>query len=305
MMSRPLPDPLAEANVYLAYGRQEQAAEILEQAIREQPTRTDCRALLHEIRSGAHSPPRRRPLELSLGAEAEAACQEIVELKAKGELMAAHLDGRLQGLGMRLDEEEAREIEKIKARYPMPNRIVLPMHLRILLGTAAVLVLSGFGFEETLGKHFIFAAANQYREAVPWIVAALTPVFAWLMFRVERINRDLAIGYPTWWIRWLIVFPLTAVFAGILVALAPLGWSALFGRLNGSAGHSIDAQVRYVFKPSSEGCRQAAEIQVGDNWARICLADLLVGRVPTDGQTVTVVGSVSRFGTYIQEIRNP
>jgi hypothetical protein len=306
MIGRPLSDPLAEAKEYLAYGRQEQAAKILEQAIRKQPSRSDCRLLLQEIRSGVHPPPRRRTPELSLEAEAEAAYQESMELKATGEsdeVIAAHLEARLQGLTKRLDEEDAREIERIKANYSAPKRLVLPIRLRILVGVAALVVLAGGGLEETLGTRFIFAAANQYREAMPWIVAALTPLFAWLMIRVERINHDLATRYPTWWIRWLIMFPLTAILLSAAVALAPLGWSALFGRLNGSDARPIDAQVRYVFKPSSRGCRQEAEVQVGDNWARICIANVLVGRVPRDGETVTVVGSVSRFGTRIKEIQ--
>ncbi|MDP3608327.1 MAG: hypothetical protein Q8R74_04560 [Methylophilus sp.] len=43
-------DPLAEAEVYLAYGRKKQAIEILEKAKLEYPNRTDIQAKLDELR---------------------------------------------------------------------------------------------------------------------------------------------------------------------------------------------------------------------------------------------------------------
>ena len=43
-------DPLAEAEVYVAYGRKKQAIEILEKANLENPNRTDIQAKLDELR---------------------------------------------------------------------------------------------------------------------------------------------------------------------------------------------------------------------------------------------------------------
>ena len=43
-------DPLAEAEVYLAYGRKKQAIETLEKAKLEHPNRTDIQAKLDELR---------------------------------------------------------------------------------------------------------------------------------------------------------------------------------------------------------------------------------------------------------------
>ncbi len=43
-------DPLAEAEVYLAYGRKKQAIEILEKAKLEYPNRTDIQVKLDELR---------------------------------------------------------------------------------------------------------------------------------------------------------------------------------------------------------------------------------------------------------------
>ena len=45
-------DPIAEAEVYLAYGRKEQAIEILEEALRANPGREDIRRKLNEIKTG-------------------------------------------------------------------------------------------------------------------------------------------------------------------------------------------------------------------------------------------------------------
>ena len=45
-------DPVSEADVYLSYGRKEQAIEILEEALRAKPAREDVRKKLNEIRTG-------------------------------------------------------------------------------------------------------------------------------------------------------------------------------------------------------------------------------------------------------------
>lgn len=44
-------DPVAEAEVYLAYGRKTQAIEILEEALRDHPAREDVRKKLNEIKA--------------------------------------------------------------------------------------------------------------------------------------------------------------------------------------------------------------------------------------------------------------
>ena len=45
-------NPVTEAEVYLAYGRKEQAIEILEEALRAKPDRQDVRRKLQEIKAG-------------------------------------------------------------------------------------------------------------------------------------------------------------------------------------------------------------------------------------------------------------
>jgi len=93
-----------------------------------------------------------------------------------------------------------------------------------------------------------------------------------------------------------------AVLSSLAVAWAPLGWSALFGWALGSSVEQFEAKVVYVSKPSSRGCRQNAEIEFNGTSKLICLADVLVGRVPISGEIVRVVGLRSNLGTYIEEI---
>lgn len=49
-------DPIKEADVYLTYGRHTQAAQVLESAIREDPTREDLRSKLAAINRAARPP---------------------------------------------------------------------------------------------------------------------------------------------------------------------------------------------------------------------------------------------------------
>jgi hypothetical protein len=65
----------------------------------------------------------------------------------------------------------------------------------------------------------------------------------------------------------------------------------------------MEARVVDVSRPYTHGCSQTAEIKLNGNTKLICLADVLVGQVPNSEDTVTVVGSRSIFGTYIEEIR--
>lgn len=55
MARRDGPDPLPEAKVFIAYGRYEQAAEVLEEGVRAEPARTDLQDLLSSIRGKRNS----------------------------------------------------------------------------------------------------------------------------------------------------------------------------------------------------------------------------------------------------------
>ena len=49
------PDPIAEADVYLAYGRKQQALELLEKALQENPSRVDVETKLRELKGQSPS----------------------------------------------------------------------------------------------------------------------------------------------------------------------------------------------------------------------------------------------------------
>jgi hypothetical protein len=51
-VKRGLADPLAEAEVYLAYGQRQKAIDVLEAASRSHPERTDFTKKLNELRTG-------------------------------------------------------------------------------------------------------------------------------------------------------------------------------------------------------------------------------------------------------------
>ena len=312
MISRDNPDPLDEAKLYLAYGRNDQAIKILEQAILEAPTRADCKKLLEQIRTTKTSPD---PVPHSLDtaaidqastSQAESGLQGIpedsVELRRKGlteNKAVAGTENRLRDFDKRLESDLA----KTKGGGSQLRRFNVLPRVHVPIVTALLFAFGGIILEETIGTRFIFSAANQYRLAMPWIVGVLTPLFAWLIFRAERVNHDLSDRFPTWWIRWLLMFPFMAVLSSVLVAWAPPGWSALFGRALGSSAEQLEARVVDVSRPYTHGCSQNAEIKLNGNTKLICLADVLVGRVPNSEDTVTVLASRSIFGTYIEEIR--
>jgi hypothetical protein len=200
------------------------------------------------------------------------------------------------------DKRPESDLAKPKGALPQPRRFQVLPRVHVPIVTALLFAFVGIILEETIGTRFIFSAANQYRLAMPWIVGVLTPLFAWLIFRAERVNHDLSDRFPTWWVRWLVMFPFMAVLTSVFVAWAPPGWSALFGQAIGSSAEQMEARVVDVSRPYNHGCSQTAEIKLYGNTKLICLADVLVGRVPDSEDAVTVVGSRSIFGTYIKEI---
>ena len=315
MISRDKPDPLDEAKVYLAYGRNDQASKILEKAILEEPTRADCQQLLEQIRTTKDSSrsvihtPDSAALDHASTPQAESGVQETLkestELRRKGvaeDRVVAGTENRLRTFDKRLESDPAKNLAQKKEELSQSRRFTLLPRVHVPLVTALLFAFCGIILEETIGTRFIFSAANQYRAAMPWIVGVLTPVFAWLIFRAERVNHDLSDRFPTWWMRWLVMFPFMAVLSSVLVTWAPPGWFALFGRALGSSAEQLEAIVVDVSRPYTHGCSQNVEIKLGGNTKLICIADVLVGQVPNSEDTVTVVGSRSIFGTYIEGI---
>jgi hypothetical protein len=248
------------------------------------------------------------PARMDPSSELEAIYREGEDLRRSGtseDAVIARLEEQLQNLTARLDKETAEKLAEIRATPASARGFVVPMRYRLPVLIAVVAVVAGSVLELTIGQQFVFSAANQYRAMVPWLLVFLAPAFAWAWFVLERANRDMAGRYPTWWVRWLFVYPLVVALSSAMVAISPLGWFAVYGRLWGTPTEGVKAKMLAIgdYRSSSRGCHQDADIFIDGSSARICLASVLAGRTPAVGETVNVAGHISSAGVFIDEVR--
>jgi hypothetical protein len=267
-----------------------------------------ARSVIQTSSSSSHEASVIGPLCNDPSSELEAIFREEEGLRRSGiseDAVIARLEERLQNLTVRLDKETAEKLAEIQATHASPKGFVVAKRYRFPAFIALAAIVAGSCLELTLGQQFVFSAANQYRATVPWLVVFLAPVFAWMWFVLERANHTMARRYPTWWVRWLIVYPLVVVLSSGMAAISPLGWFAVYGRLEGIPAEGVEAKVLAVgaYRPSSHGCHQNADIVINGNSATICLADVLSGRTPSVGETVTVAGRISSAGMFIDAVR--
>jgi hypothetical protein len=180
----------------------------------------------------------------------------------------------------------------------------LPFWIRAIGLVALVLLGAGALLEMTVGTGFIFSRSNAYRAAMPWLFGFLSLVFAAGLLMLERANRSLLMRYPTWFVRWLIVFPLVVALTAVMAAIAPLGWAALLGQTFGSPSERLEVHVISVDSPSrnSSGCDHHATLEFEGNSARICMEGRLSGPAPQAGEKVAVAGRISRLGLFVDQI---
>lgn len=238
--------------------------------------------------------------------EMEAVFHEGMTLESQGKLDAvasARIEARLQEISTRLDKDLAEQISQVDARAA-PKRWLLPKPLRVPAMAALVFLCAGTLLEVTVGRGFIFSASNGYRAAMPWLFGVLIPVFAVGWFLLERAHHDLRTRYPTWLVRWLVMFPLIVVLSAAMVVVSPLGWAALLGRTIGSSSDRVEVSVISIDPPSrsSRGCVQHARLEFEGARARICLEGRLSGPAPQAGERVSVTGRISRLGLFIDRI---
>jgi hypothetical protein len=161
--------------------------------------------------------------------------------------------------------------------------------------------------EFTVGESFVSSFTNTYRAAVPLLFAVLLPTSAILFFRIERKQHELAHRYPTWLVRWVLVFPLTVALWTAMLVFSPFGWSALAGWAVGTPSAQKTAKVLSVAPMLEQrrigNCDQKVEISVDGIEANICIEDRVVGLTPKAGDSILVTGRSSLFGFYIEEIR--
>jgi hypothetical protein len=88
-----------------------------------------------------------------------------------------------------------------------------------------------------------------------------------------------------------------------LIIISPLGWAALLGRMSGTTT-DLEATVLSVEQsPGSRYCHLRAELSISGTTASICLDDRVTGKTPAAGNTLLVVGRVSRWGVLIEQVR--
>jgi hypothetical protein len=258
-----------------------------------------------------HESPGPGPKDFPARSELEEVFQEGSELESQGKLDDAaveRMEERLRAVSARMDKELAEQLEEIKAHRPEPfsKRLVeqfpLPKPLAWLLLATLICGFIGVILEVTIGDSFIFSHANGYREARPLMMFILIPVFALLWFPIMRTSQYAQQRYPTGVIRWGIMFPLMTVGLSAMVYAAPLGWFALCGWAVGEPSSISEARVLSI-RTYSKGCKLKAKVEVHGNRADVCLGGRITGRMPVEGESITVTGKNSLLGVYIDEIR--
>lgn len=240
-------------------------------------------------------------------AEMEAVFREGSELERQGKLDAEatrRIEARLQSISDRLDKKVSESIAEIKAQHPTTPRAGPWQKMAAGL---VLLVFVSVPLEFTVGESFVFSYTNAHRAAVPLLFAVLLPAFAVVMFRLERKQHSLAYQYPTWLVRWLLMFPLIVVMSTAMVIYSPFGWSALAGWAIGTPSAPKTAKVLSVGpmrEPRRIGnCDQKARIDIDEIDANICIEGRVVGPTPKVGDSIAITGRVSLFGFFIEEIR--
>jgi hypothetical protein len=219
----------------------------------------------------------------------------------------ASLDQRMKEAFERDSQELARQLELIGKETSHPKPYVIPKPFRTPTIILLLFIAAGTVLELTIGSGFIFAAADTYRSAAPWLFAALIPVFAILLYWLDRLGGNARIRFPTSWLRTLIIFPLMVAMCSGMVLIAPLGWISLLGLAIGARADDLEGIVLSAGDVSKSSrasrCKQKAKIAVRGASAAICVEGRTATPLPIKEGAVLLNGRVSLFGTYVQSIR--
>jgi hypothetical protein len=182
----------------------------------------------------------------SVSAELDAALREGKELELQGKLdtiATRRLEARLQLISDRLENSKVAQAPTINAEQLASSH--KSIWTKITIGLF-LLAFIGIVLEFTIGRNFVFAYTNAYQAVIPILFAMFTPLFAVVFFLHERKNNTLAQRYPTWLVRWLLMFPITVMTASAILIFSPFGWSALAGFAIGNASPPKVAKVLSV-----------------------------------------------------------
>lgn len=239
--------------------------------------------------------------------ENEKILKEMKALERRGKLDEAAIagfDARVDAQLAKTSLAAGRAQADFEAAVARRQRPVLPKKFSVPFVIFLFLVCIGPLIEMGAGEGFIFAHANAYRAAMPWTIALLLPVTGVFLYTGERRSQVLMHRYPTWGVRWLIVFPFISLVGAAVMAISLLGWAAFMGWAIGARSTALEARVLSIREPStrSRGCKQEARLQVLGNEATICL-DGRISKPPSQGDLLSVRGRVSVWGVYIEELQ--
>jgi hypothetical protein len=238
--------------------------------------------------------------------EMHAAFLEGTKLEQQGQFdknASAKLEARLDTIMASLDKKIAKSIAEVKEEQPATRSERLEL---IFVRTVPPFALIGITLLATIGERFIFAFAEQGLSAVPLLFAFLLPTFAIFWFRLECRTHSFAERFPTWFVRWILMFPLIVTLSTAMVIFSPLGWAALAGWAIGTPSTQLDAQLvsiepmrapRKIFK-----CDQKARLRIGEIQSDVCVEDIVSGPIPKPGDAVNITGKASALGFYINGI---
>ncbi len=107
--------------------------------------------------------------------------------------------------------------------------------------------------ELSVGSHFIFFRAAGYKKVAWWIFLGLLPLIAGRMLS-ERTRSHMRLRYPTWWVRRLLLYPLTAAVVSAATVTAPLGWIAAHAWAMGTDTEPLPGRLVSVGKYMGSIC---------------------------------------------------
>lgn len=237
-------------------------------------------------------------------ADTEAIFHEGTQLEHHGKLDEAakkRIETQLRAISERLDRQVADDLANIRASSAIRPQPIWKKVAAIVL----LLAFIGMPLEFTVGESFVFSYSNAYKSVLPTLFALTLPAFAILWFRLEKQQHALSYRYPTWAVRWLIVFPLIVMLSTTVLVLSPFGWSALGGWAIGTDAPPRQARVLSVDpeRVRAGKCDQKAMLDFNGLQTNICIEGRVVGPALKAGDDVSVRGRNSFLGLFIEEIR--
>jgi len=233
----------------------------------------------------------------------EAVFHESTHLEQQGNLDEAaerRIEAQLKAISDRLDRQLADDLAEIRGE-DATGRV---SYWKKIAAIVFLLAFIGMALEVTVGESFVFFYSNAYKSSLPTLFALTLPAFAIFWFRLEKQQHALSGRYPTWTVRWLVMFPVVVLLSSTMLVLSPFGWSALGGWVFGSDAPPLQAKVLTVEEERfrSGKCDQKAKLDFNGTQTNICIEGRIAGPAPKVGDTVSVKGRRSFLGLFIDEI---